>query len=205
MPSKVFANTVFVSHSGYRSDDYLPHLQRSDDNGNTWKDISNNLPSFAINDILVFSHDSNLILVATDGGVYGTKNGGASWNRVGMNMPVFPVYDLEFDSTTKKVIAGTFARSMMSYDISQLFLSTSEKELANNLSMYPNPAANQLYFTQPFLHAQVYDLKGNKYPVIYDTDKHSLDISHLPDGIWLVSLELANHRTSVVKFIKSNN
>ena len=111
---------VAVSHSGYRDNDLVPHIHLSDDYGDTWTNISGDLPNLAINDIEMYQESDSLIFVATEGGVYFTHNLGASWERLGNNMPAFNVADLEFDYTNSKLIAGTFCRSMLSISIDSL-------------------------------------------------------------------------------------
>ena len=114
------ANTVFAANSGYRDNDFIPHIHRSDNNGLSWTDISGDLPALAVNQICVYPTNDTYIFVATDGGVYYTLNNGVHWDRLGDNMPVFPVYDLEYDQPNNKIIAGTFARSCWSISIDGL-------------------------------------------------------------------------------------
>jgi photosystem II stability/assembly factor-like uncharacterized protein len=108
---------VFVTHSGYKENEFIPHVHRSDDNGDTWVDISGNLPELAVNAIAVHPNNDDKLFVATDGGVYFTYDGGENWDRLGNNMPVITVYDIEFDYPQNKVIAGSYARGIWSIDV----------------------------------------------------------------------------------------
>jgi len=113
--------TVYVTHSGYKDNEFIPRVHRSDDEGNSWLDISGNLPDLAINDIYILpDHQDSVLFVATDGGVYGSLNAGQNWERMGNNMPYVPVYDLEWNIAKNELIAGTFARSIMTYSIDSL-------------------------------------------------------------------------------------
>ncbi|MBA3649121.1 MAG: T9SS type A sorting domain-containing protein [Chitinophagales bacterium] len=135
-------NTVYVTHSGYRDNDYIPHVHKSIDNGKNWLDISGDLPQLAANDILISPADETIIYVATDGGVYKTENGGVNWNRLGSNMPFIPVYDIEFNLSNNKVIAGTFARSIWTIDAeTEVGIASVDKSL-KAMSIFPNPASN---------------------------------------------------------------
>lgn len=120
--STVSAGTVYVTHSGYRYNDFIPHIHKSTDNGTSWTNISGDLPPAAVNDILPFPGNENILFAATDAGVYFTTNAGINWSRAGDNMPIIPVYDIEYDSFSHKVIAGTHARSMQSISIDTLLL-----------------------------------------------------------------------------------
>lgn len=119
--SPTYANRVYVSHSGYRDNDFSPLLYRSDDQGATWTPIGGDLPALAINDIQVLpGHQDSVLFVATDGGVWGTLDGGQHWERLGTGMPYVAVYDLDINPAEKMLIAGTHARSIMSFPLDSL-------------------------------------------------------------------------------------
>lgn len=117
---RVNSDMVFVSHSGYKDNDNIPHLHVSFNRGNTWTNISGNLPSFAVNDIELSTLNDSLIFISTDGGVYYTTDMGGSWERLGNNMPLLVVYDIELDEQNQKLIAGTFARSIWSIEVDSI-------------------------------------------------------------------------------------
>lgn len=139
-------HTVYVTHSGYKDNDFIPHVHKSVNNGTTWTDISGDLPQIAVNDILGVKGDENKLFVATDAGVYYTQNGGTHWNRLGNNMPMMAVYDIEMNPSTNRLIAGTYARGIWSIDVSTI---TTVDNIVNvkggNLALYPNPATDVLH------------------------------------------------------------
>lgn len=115
------ASHVFVGHSGYRSNDFIPHIHYSTDNGTTWQDISGDLPQLAINNIVVLpGYGNQVIFVATDGGVFGTLDGGGSWERLGSNFPYVPVYDIDWNVGKNELIAATFGRSLLTYPLDSI-------------------------------------------------------------------------------------
>lgn len=118
--SSLTANLVIVSHSGYKDNDFIPHVHLSRNNGTSWTDISGNLPPIAVNEVEISSLNDSLIFAATDGGVYYTVNQGAHWERLGTNMPVMVIYDIKIDALNQKLIAGTHARSIMSIPIDSI-------------------------------------------------------------------------------------
>ncbi|MEZ4925136.1 MAG: hypothetical protein R3A50_02595 [Saprospiraceae bacterium] len=120
--STIKPNRLFVTHSGFRNDEYIPHVHRSDDNGQTWKDISGNLPQIPVNDLFILpDHADSVLLVANDAGVYFSINSGGSWSRLGANMPVIPVFDVEENPVKKEIVAATFARGIWTFPIDSLF------------------------------------------------------------------------------------
>ncbi len=119
--SQTNSNSVFVAQSGYRDNDVTPHIFKSDNKGGVWKSISGDLPNLAVNDLLVLPNSKDsVIFAATDGGVYATSNAGVNWQRLGKNMPFIPVYDIDLNVAKNEIIAGTFARSIMTFPIDSL-------------------------------------------------------------------------------------
>ncbi len=111
-------DNVYIAHSGYKDNSNTPLLHFSKDKGLSWKSIKGNLPDLAINDICILPKQQDTILfVATDAGIYGTKNSGKEWQRLGNNMPYVPVYELELDTANRLLVAATHGRSVMTYPL----------------------------------------------------------------------------------------
>jgi photosystem II stability/assembly factor-like uncharacterized protein len=153
-PSPNMPERVFVSQTGYRNNDFTPHLYRSDDMGNAWTPISGNLPNLAINDIqLLPGHQDSIIFVATDGGVYATLDGGTQWERLGTGMPLVPVYHLDINLAQKTLIAGSHARSIMTYPLDSLRIGENSSTFTPGglagakLTVHPTMAATQTILT----------------------------------------------------------
>ncbi len=113
------AMIAYVTLSGFRYDEYLPHVFRTTNAGISWLDISSNLPDAPVNDIIIDPDSADRLYVGTDVGVFVSDNLGSTWNYVGSNLPNAPVTDLVFHSPTRKLIAATYGRSMYSIDLSQ--------------------------------------------------------------------------------------
>ncbi|MBK7938133.1 MAG: hypothetical protein IPJ82_14060 [Lewinellaceae bacterium] len=195
-------NRVYVTHTGYKSNDFTPHLHRSDDQGQTWTAVSGDLPNLAINDVQVLpGHQDSILFVATDGGVYGSLNGGQHWERLGQGMPVIPVYDLEINPVQRTLIAGTFARSIMTYPLDSLQngddVSTYNPggARAPELVVTPNPASGHALLITQNTSAQyetevfVADLSGRI--LLQEQFKGflrremPLDVQNFPPGVYL--------------------
>ncbi len=121
--SPTLANRIFTTHSGFRDNENIPHVHRSDNNGQTWVDISGDLPQIPVNDLLVLpGHADTVLFAATDAGVYFTRNAGTSWARLGANMPFIPVFDLEQNIMRKELVAATFARGIWIFPLDSVFV-----------------------------------------------------------------------------------
>ncbi|MFI5407468.1 MAG: T9SS type A sorting domain-containing protein, partial [Nitrososphaerales archaeon] len=113
------AMIAYVTLSGFRYDEYLPHVFRTTNAGISWLDISSNLPDAPVNDIIVDPDSTERLYVGTDVGVFVSDNLGSTWNYLGSDLPNAPITDLVFHNPTRKLIAATYGRSMYSIDLSQ--------------------------------------------------------------------------------------
>lgn len=203
---------IWVSQSGYKDNDQTARLHRSDNNGATWMDVTGDLPPHAINHIEVLN--DSLLFIATDFGVYYTENGGEAWERIGNNMPLIPVYDIEIEHETRRLIAGTFARGMWSFDLELLFEWPEDEEepvhvaarTSQHSKVYPNPctAYTTLCGGASNCSVQVYDMRGNR---VLEVGKLSecitLNLESLPNGKY-VMLWGKNEEIQTKSFIKAD-
>lgn len=220
-PSPNFADYAYAAHSGYKDNDFVPHLHRSTDAGQTWEDISGDLPPLAVNDVYILpGYQDSVLFAGTDGGVYGTMNAGAQWERLGAGLPFVPVYDLEYDSINNRLLVGTFARSILSYPLDSLGIEQEPQdtvvqvrsaEAPSFLKVYPNPArewVNLSFFNiesgrayeMAILNAngQLMALQKGQQP---GEVVHQLDISTYPAGWYVVKVKI-RHQVHQARFLK---
>jgi photosystem II stability/assembly factor-like uncharacterized protein len=108
------ADTAYVTISGFRWAEPLPHVYRTTDLGANWDPIAGNLPEAPANDFLADPIQPGRYYVATDVGVYETINGGVSWTALGEGLPNVVVNALAYDGANQELFAGTYGRSMFS-------------------------------------------------------------------------------------------
>lgn len=211
---------AYVTYSGYRDNDFLPRIYRSNDQGDTWEDISGNLPDLAINELMIVPETGDSVLfVATDGGVYGTVTAGEEWERLGTNMPTITVYDLTINEAKNELVAGTFARSIMTYPLDSVLVMDDPMVSNNNitkideagLKIVPTVATQttqiEIENTEPNRTADiaVISLDGK---LMYEASKlsgekivHPLDISNYPAGQYFVKVKI-RHKIISAAFVK---
>lgn len=144
--SRFEENTVYLTIQGYKDNDNTPYIYKSTDNGDNWVNINGDLPQIAINDILLSPTDEEdaTIFVGTDGGVYFTRNAGVNWERLGDNMPIFPIFDLAI-TPDDKLVAGSFARGIYTFDLGQLEeLGSEDLVLQSDLRIFPTISNDQV-------------------------------------------------------------
>ena len=103
--------TVYATFSGFRGGDATAYVLRSRDWGDSWADISGDLPRAPFNKLLVID---GALVVAGDVGVFASNDGGASWLRVGSRLPQAPITDLRWHAASGKLFAASFGRGMWS-------------------------------------------------------------------------------------------
>jgi photosystem II stability/assembly factor-like uncharacterized protein len=104
---------VYASLSGYRKDIFLPYLFVSDDYGQTWKKIGNDLPIEPINVIREDPKSDSILYVGTDGGLYVSFDAGNSFMMWSGGLPKsVPVHDIAIQTRENEIILGTHGRSL---------------------------------------------------------------------------------------------
>lgn len=170
-------NTAYVTFSGYRFDDYLPHIFRTTDKGQNWEDISGNLPESPINDIIIDLENNQTLYIATDVGVFKTEDIGLNWEMLGYDLPNVPINDLRLHNGSRSLVAATFGRSMYKYDLFQDTIATGIYQTEQSLEIssvqtFPNPFSELLNISINFNINQagmveIYDLTGKKAATIF--------------------------------------
>jgi hypothetical protein len=87
------------------------HVFRTTDGGQTWTDISGNLPDLPTSALAVDPR-TGFLYVGNDMGVYLSSNLGASWSRFGAGLPNVQVVQLELSTKLGLLAVGTHGRGM---------------------------------------------------------------------------------------------
>jgi hypothetical protein len=93
------------------------HVFRSLNGGKTFSDRTGNLPDMAVNALVVDPKNSSQLFVATDRGVWRSKNSGGAWAAFNNGLPSVIVGDLILHAATRKLRAGTRARGAWEVDV----------------------------------------------------------------------------------------
>lgn len=106
---------AWASFSGWRAGQDYAHLVMTSDGGRTWKDIvGKRLPQAPVNDVIRHPSKKNWLFVATDVGVFRTTNLGKTWIKVGANLPLVPINDIDLPVGSQTLYAATYGRSIWS-------------------------------------------------------------------------------------------
>ena len=107
--------TVYMTQTGRRDDDFQVYIWKSTDFGDTWQDISGNIPVGPVNVIREDPVNHDILYAGTDGGVFVSKDGGKKWDILG-NLPFAYVHDLAIHPRDNMIIIATHGRGMWVLD-----------------------------------------------------------------------------------------
>ncbi|AVR44983.1 glycosyl hydrolase [Christiangramia fulva] len=125
---------VYVTLNGYRYDDFKPYVYVSEDDGNSWKDISSNLPLSPVNVIREDPNNEKVLYLGTDNGLYVSLDRGESWQAFDAGIPNVPVHDLRIQKRAKDLVVGTHGRSIYIADIAPVS-NMNKDEMKNALTV----------------------------------------------------------------------
>ncbi len=202
--------TAYVTFSGFGVLDYTPHIFKTTDGGQNWTDLSSNLPSIPVNDIILHSSE-NYIFLATDLNVWYSENDGGIWNILGNDLPFTIVRDLKLHEPTNMLYAGTFGRSMHIYDLSNIILNTEDNTISTeDISIYPNPAQNEFSINHSITSegiVKLYDITGKEVKTLFqgnlrESNEMIFSREGISGGIYFVSIQSGAQRVSKKLLIK---
>ena len=140
-------NTIYATISGFRWDEQLPHVYKSTDLGQTWQDISGNLPELPVNAIVLDPENEGYMYVGTDAGVFFSNNSGQEWFMLSEGLPNVAVVAMKIHNPTRTLVVGTYGVSMYKLNMDDL---VSVDEIAvkpqKSINVYPNPYSSSISF-----------------------------------------------------------
>lgn len=195
---------AYVTLSGYSVLDYDPHVFKTIDGGLNWVAISANLPNIPVNDIVIHP-DEDLLIIATDLNVWYSQNDGVSWTILGDNLPLTLTRDIKIHQPTNTLYAGTYGRSMHSFDLNTLILNSEEfTSEEKDFIIYPIPATTQISLKHHIKDEGslvLYDINGKRVKTLFEgmleaTQDQSYSIEEIPAGIYFLKVNTAEQSFS---------
>jgi len=130
--SKFDIGTVYMTQTGRRDDDFQVYMWKSVDFGDTWQDISGNIPVGPVNVIREDPVNQNILYAGTDGAVFVSKDGGKKWDILG-SLPFSYVHDLAIHPRDNMIIIATHGRGVWVMDANPI----NEKDKRRNYYYQP--------------------------------------------------------------------
>ncbi len=86
------------------------HVFRTTNGGQSWTNISGDLPDVPVNAVLRHPSLGNAILIGTDLGMFRSTDNGATWRPYSTGFPNVAVFDIAYGAATGRVVAATHGR-----------------------------------------------------------------------------------------------
>ncbi|MFN0158585.1 MAG: FlgD immunoglobulin-like domain containing protein [Bacteroidota bacterium] len=122
------------------------HIKKSTDFGETWSDITANLPDVTMNAITISPYSPDHLYVGTDLGAFASTSGGMDWFEFNDGLPLAYAADIHYHPLDRTIRLATLGRgAWKSKAIDALTTSVDDNDLAQlpgdfRLSQnYPNP------------------------------------------------------------------
>ena len=115
--SKHSKGRAYLTFDNHRFDDNSPYVYVTENYGETWKNITSNLPKdYSVYVIKEDPINPNLLFVGTEKSVYFSYDRGLSWGKLGSQLPTVAIHDLVIHPRDGDLIAGTHGRSIWILD-----------------------------------------------------------------------------------------
>ncbi len=133
---------VYATLNGYRNDDFTAYAYKSNDYGNTWTSIAQNLPYEPINVIREDPKNPQIIYIGTDNGLYVSFDQGKTYTTWNSELPRVAIHDIAIQDRENELVLGTHGRSIYiaKLDLIQEYANVSSQPWA--MFTIPNPTWN---------------------------------------------------------------
>lgn len=106
---------AYITGTRYKLDDYAPYVYKTEDYGQTWKQITTGIdPMHFTRVVRADKKRQGLLYAGTEFGMYISYDDGASWQSFQLNLPVVPITDLIIKNND--LIVGTQGRALWIID-----------------------------------------------------------------------------------------
>ena len=192
--------SAIAVYSGFNN----PHVFRTDDYGENWTDITNNLPDVPTNAAIVNPFDNDEIYIGNDLGVYYTTDGGESWMPYQTGLPSAMIaIDLKISLANNKLWVATHGNGTYRVDLETQSVGTEDLDFTS-VNVFPNPTTDLVNITgikHSDYTVEVFNSQGLK--VLEKNSVTQIDMSQLDTGLYFISLSLldSNIKQNITKTI----
>jgi photosystem II stability/assembly factor-like uncharacterized protein len=118
--SRFAEGRAYVAIDAHRCDDDDPYVMMTDDYGQTWKSIKNNLPMGSTRCLREDITNPNLLYCGTEFALHVSLDRGTSWTKINNNLPTVAVHEVAIHPTAGEIVAATHGRSLWILDVTAL-------------------------------------------------------------------------------------
>jgi hypothetical protein len=160
--SRFDKGTAYLVYDAHTREDHKPYLYMTNDYGQTWLNITGDLPvggsSYVIREDPV---NPNLLFAGTEFGVFLTIDRGRHWVQLKNNLPTVAVRAMAIQPRDHDLVAGTFGRAIWIVDIAP-FEQMSAKVLEQPAYLF-DVKPGTLFKTRYTYGATIEELNGDMF------------------------------------------
>jgi len=215
--NQYYSKEVYVTFGGFGT----AHVIKSTNAGESWINITNNLPDVPTHSVAVDPVYPQNVYVGNDLGVYVTTNSGTNWYEYRTGMPYALVFDLTIVNVSRKLRATTHGNGIWERKLlaNPIVVQNNNTEIPKEYKLYqnyPNPfnPVTTIKFDIPaskgktgFTKIEIFDLLGKEISSLINENLSAgsysvnYDASSLATGTYVYRLSVNNEVIATKKML----
>jgi len=145
--SRFAPGRVYVTANNYRNDDYGNYLYRSDDYGESWRDITADLPpARVLRTLREDPRNPEVLYLGAEFGLYYSRNAGQGWTKLTGGLPTAAFNDLVIHPRDNDLILGTHGRGIWILDNINALQELTPEVLSARVHLFSMEPAEQIRY-----------------------------------------------------------
>jgi photosystem II stability/assembly factor-like uncharacterized protein len=163
--SRVAAGRVYLAANNYRNDDYANYLYVSEDYGESWTDLTGDLPvERAVRTVREDPRNPEALYLGTEFGAFFSVDRGGHWSQLALGMPTAAFNDLVVHPRDNDLIFGTHGRGIWILDNVNALQELTPEVLASPGHLFSMEPAEQIRYRSEKGHAGDMIFRGENPP-----------------------------------------
>ena len=116
VPSRFDEGTVYATFDGHRQNDFSAYIYASNDFGQSWRPIMNNLKDEVARTLTEDQRNPDVLYLGTETGLFLSLDRGKSWQRLRANLPTVRIDEITLHPRDNAMILATHGRTIWILD-----------------------------------------------------------------------------------------
>lgn len=150
-PSRFDAGTAYISVDDHQQGNFDPYIYKTEDYGQSWEKISEDIPKSVHSYVHVVREDPNkegALYAGTDNQVYYSPDEGENWLSLRNNMSSAPVYWLTIQDHFDDLVVGTYGRGFWIMDDIRPLRNLTSEVMSKDLHLFSFRPTYRFYSIQ---------------------------------------------------------
>lgn len=192
-------NTAYAAVNRIRCDDMHPHIYRTKDGGETWKEIIAGLPDDPINVVREDPETKGLLFAGSERAVYVSFDDGEHWQTLQLNMPSTSIRDLVIKDDD--IVVATHGRSFWILDNITVLRQLAKITTQENAILFKPGAALRVRWNTNSDTPLPQEEPGGQNP----PDGAIIDYYLKENATAVVTLEIKDNKNNTVRMFRSDD